>query len=88
MNYKDVVIRVPSYDPASGLRLEWERDYVIRVKQEDGLVILQANEAGLKSLAKHLITLANPEVPKYTHVHFDDSNSLEEGSCEFIIEKQ
>jgi hypothetical protein len=87
MEYKTIIIKLPKYHPENGLRLEWETGFSIKVKQENGVVILQANEHGLMSLAKHLINLANPEVPANTHIHFDDSNSLESGSSEFIIEK-
>ena len=88
MEYKTVIIKVPKYNPESRLKLEWEKGFSIKIKQENGTVILQANKNGLISLAKHLITLANSEVPANTHFHLDDSNSLEEGSSEFIIEKQ
>lgn len=87
MEHKTIVVKFPKYLPEKGLRLEWEKGFSIIVKQENGVVILQANENGLMSLAKHLITLANPEVPVNIHIHFDDSNSLESGSSEFIIEK-
>jgi hypothetical protein len=87
MEYKTLVIKVPKYDPETGLKLEWEKGFAIKIIQENDTVILQANENGLMSLAKHLITLANPEVPGNIHFHLDDSNSLEEGSSEIIIEK-
>ena len=87
MEYKNVIIRIPKYDQENGLKLEWGKKYSIRIKQERGVVILEANEDGLLSLARHLITLASSEVPAHTHIHFDDSNSLENGSSELIIEK-
>ena len=39
-----------------------------------------ANESGLRSLAKHLLCLADTEVPVHYHIHLDESNSLEDGS--------
>ena len=87
MEYKNIILKIPKYHPEDGLKLEWETGFSIKVKQDDGTVILRANENGLLSLAKHLIMLANPEVPANIHIHFDDLNSLESGSSEFIIEK-
>ena len=39
------------------------------------------------SLSRHLLTLAQDSVPSGTHIHFDDLNSLEDGSIGLIIEK-
>ena len=44
-----------------------------------------ANREGLLSLAKHLTALADGEPGE--HVHYDEFNSLEEGSTEIIIER-
>ena len=87
MEYTTVIIKIPKYHPKDGLTLSWDPGFVINIKQEDGVVILQANNAGLRSLAKHLISISNEDVPEYVHIHFDDSNSLELGSQELIIEK-
>ena len=38
-------------------------------------------------MAKQLLQLAQNEVPKGYHLHYDEYNSLEDGSVEFIIEK-
>ena len=59
MDYQKTVINIPVYDPESGSKLEWEDDFIIKVKKEDESVIISANENGLKSLAKHFLTLAN-----------------------------
>jgi hypothetical protein len=42
----------------------------------------------LISLAIHLLTLAQENVPVGSHCHFDEHNSLEHGSKELIIEKK
>jgi hypothetical protein len=87
MEYTTIIVKIPKYQPENGLKLEWENNFFITLRQENDTVILQANENGLKSLAKHLIALSNPGVPNNIHIHFDDSNSLESGSPELIIEK-
>lgn len=87
MNYDDVTIKIPIYTPENGLKLEWEKDFFIKIQHEDGHIILSANEKGLRSLAKHFLCLANSKVPIHSHIHLDDSNSLEDGSVELIVEK-
>jgi hypothetical protein len=82
-----IEIDVPEYDPYIGVRTEWKRGYKISARIEDGIVIIGANCAGLVSLAQHMLTLAQPQVPEGCHNHYDDLNSLESGSCEVIIEK-
>jgi hypothetical protein len=80
-------IDVPSYDPVRGLQIRWEPGFTILTQVENGTVLIQANRAGLVSLARHLLMLAQAQVPSGHHVHYDDMNSLEEGSCQMIIMK-
>lgn len=81
-----IEIYVPNYE-GKGLPLEWEGNSVLSVKlvQEDNVVAIGGNREGLISLARHLLTLAQENIPTGYHVHFDDQNSLEEGSCELIL---
>ena len=65
--------------------LEWEEGIVISSRIENGAAVISANREGLLSLAKHLEALAK-ENPG-SHIHYDEYNSLEEGSFELIIEK-
>lgn len=65
--------------------LEWEEGFVISSRIENGAAVISANREGLLSLAKHLEALAK-ENPG-SHIHYDEYNSLEEGSFELIIEK-
>lgn len=67
------------------MTLIWEPDAAIRVTLENGTLILSANEAGLVSLSRHLLSLANETAG--SHLHLDDSNALEDGSAELILEK-
>ena len=82
-----IEFEVPDYDPQRGMQLQWDDDFEIRVDTHDGSVQIRANESGLRSLARHLLSLAQNGVPVGRHVHFDDQNSLEEGSNELIIER-
>ena len=67
------------------MKIEWVEDFIIKVITRNNEIVLSANREGLLSLAKHLTALANG-VPG-DHIHYDEYNSLEEGSAEMIIEK-
>ena len=66
------------------MKIEWVDGFEIRVKVDNDVVI-GANREGMLSLAKQLTELA--EQPPGSHIHYDDYNSLEEGSTGLIIEK-
>lgn len=80
-------VEIIPYDANTGIQLSWENNSVIDVKNTDDEVIISANNEGLLSLARLLLTLAQNEVPMGTHIHLDEYNLLEEGSIELIIEK-
>ena len=65
--------------------IEWKNGSRIDVQIDNGTAVISANEAGLLSLAAQLSALAN-EAPG-SHIHYDEYNSLEEGSAEMIIGK-
>jgi len=67
------------------MEFTWEEGFAIRVHREADAVVVSANREGLVSLARHLQALADE--PAQSHFHLDENNSLEEGSCELIIEK-
>lgn len=69
------------------MKLEWEAGFIIEAEIDQNSVIIKANSEGLISLANHLLALAQAEVPHGYHLHLDDSNSLEPGSSEIILEK-
>lgn len=71
-----------------GLKFEWENGFEIKTEINDGEIVISANKAGLISLAKHMLTLAQDVVPTGYHMHFDEYNSLDDGSIELIIEKK
>ena len=67
------------------MKTEWIDSSVIRVKADKKEVTISANKEGLLSLAGQLMALA--EGMPGDHIHYDEYNSLEEGSAEMIIEK-
>ena len=67
------------------MKTEWVDGYEIRVVVEKDEIVISANREGLLSLAKQLRMLVDG-MPG-DHVHYDEDNSLEEGSAERIIER-
>ena len=63
--------------------IPWEDGFSIKVRIDGGTVVISANQEGLLSLAKQLTTLA--EAAPGDHIHYDENNSLEDGSAEMII---
>ena len=68
------------------MEIRWTDGFEIRVKTENDVTIISANREGLLSLARQLNDLADEE--KGSHIHYDEYNSLENGSAELIIEKE
>jgi hypothetical protein len=83
----ELKIAVPDYLPERSLRMEWEPGAIIETRIDDGATVIRANQEGLVSFARLFLTLANEQVPSGSHWHLDESNSLEEGSTELIVEK-
>ncbi len=67
------------------MEIDWVEGSVISVSMRNYQVTISANKEGLLSLAGQLKTLADG-MPG-DHVHYDENNSLEEGSAEMIVEK-
>ena len=66
------------------MTVEWVDGSEIRVGFDGQAVVISANREGLLSLAKQFEALA--EEPR-SHIHYDENNSLEDGSAELIVEK-
>ena len=67
------------------MQIEWVDGFEIRVQVIGGETTISANREGLLSLARQLAALA--VAAPGDHIHYDDSNSLEEGSAELIVER-
>lgn len=83
-----ITLDLPDYEPNKGLQYIWEDGCCINVIVDDDGVTIQGNKAGLRSLANHLLTLANDEVPQTSHIHLDSENGLEDGSASLLITKE
>jgi hypothetical protein len=82
------IMQFEEYVAEDGIKLHWENGYNIRCWVKDSIVVISANKQGLISLANHFVTLAQDLVPLGSHLHFDENNSLEDGSNELIISKE
>ncbi|MDO5120155.1 MAG: hypothetical protein Q4D48_08710 [Coriobacteriales bacterium] len=67
------------------MRIWWEDGFEIRAAICGDEVTISANREGMVSLANILLDLA--EEQPGAHVHLDEYNSLENGSCELIFER-
>ena len=67
------------------MKIEWIDGFKITVNTYDQGTTISANKEGLLTLAAQLKVLA--EGMPGDHIHYDEYNSLEEGSSEMIIEK-
>ena len=67
------------------MKIEWIEGSEITVNIYNKEVTVSANKEGLLSLAGQLKALAEG-VPG-DHIHYDEDNSLEEGSAELVIER-
>ncbi len=65
--------------------LIWKDGFTIEVHIQKGTAVISANREGLLSLSDHLRALAE-EAPG-SHIHLDELNALEDGSCELILER-
>jgi hypothetical protein len=84
----EVQMEIPQFTSDRGIEYKWENGFSIEIKIDNGIINIIANKAGLISLAGHFLNLAQTEVPKGHHLHFDEYNSLEIGSSELIVQKQ
>ena len=80
-------IFVPTYSE-NGMAFVWEDGFSIKCSIDNDAVKIEANKEGLISLARHLLELAQEDVPEFEHMHFDEYNSLNCNSTELIIIKR
>lgn len=83
-------VEIAEYDPARGIGTWWEEGTVLRAEvweSPEKTVVISGNPAGLVSLARHLLTLAQESVPDGRHLDFDTyCGWLEEGSAAIRVE--
>lgn len=80
-------IFVPTYD-GKKLSFVWEEKFSIKCSVENNIVTIEADKGGLISLARHLLELAQENVPEFEHIHLDEYNSLDDNSAELIVVKR
>lgn len=83
----DVVIQIKEYRPENGIDSEWDDDSLVKTTIDGDAIVIVANAAGLLSLARLLVTLAQANVPSGSHVHLDYYNAPTEGSAELIMQR-
>ncbi len=67
------------------MKIEWKDGFEIHVRVDGDEVLVSANREGLLSLAEQFSALA--EEGPGCHIHYDEHNSLEEGSSGLIVER-
>lgn len=78
---------MPEFSTSNGIQYNWTPGFEISASHNGSTICIKANKEGLKSLANHLLNLAQDAVPGGTHMHFDEFNALEEASADILIEK-
>lgn len=67
------------------MTIPWHDGFKIYVRIDGDAAVISGNKEGLISLAEQLSALAQEKTG--AHIHYDEFNSLEEGSSGLIIEK-
>ena len=67
------------------MKIEWKDGAEICVRIDRDTAVISANREGLLSLAGQFAALA--DAAPGSHIHYDEDNSLEDGSSEMIVEK-
>lgn len=86
--YQQVTLSVPLRDAGGGTPVEWDDGAAVWTRVEGDRTVIEANAAGLRSLARTLLTLAAAGVPDGTHVHLFDLTGLQPGSAELVLERR
>src|SRR5262245_13587099 len=85
-----VTVDVMDYNAALGVGTWWDEGTLLRTEElelPEKTIVISGNAAGLRSLARHLLTLAQSEVPDGQHLDFDTyCGWLEAGSAAIRIE--
>lgn len=87
-----VLIEFPNYD-GEGIDVIWDAgsEYEVHVddSNNDRCVVISANAKGLISLAKQMLYLAYNDLPKGSHVHYDEFfTKIHNQKYELVIGKE
>ncbi|MFG2112249.1 hypothetical protein ACGFRB_06375 [Streptomyces sp. NPDC048718] len=69
------------------LVFEWDAGARIKVRDLGGEIVIEANAAGLRTLAGHLLVLAGDGVFDGAHLHLEAGIGLREGSVGLVLER-
>lgn len=83
----EIKIDLEEYSIRTGMKYYWEEGFIIHTGINNMEILISANKAGLRSLAIQLLALAQDDVAVGTHIHYDESTSLEGGASNMVIEK-
>jgi hypothetical protein len=85
-----VSVQIAEYSSGTGVATWWDDGACLRVEVESSpepTVVISGNPAGLVSLARHLLCLAQSGVPDGSHLNFDTyCGALTEDSHGFRLE--
>ena len=81
-----MILEIPDYD-GNGIDVIWERGAKLVLDIDENGFSVSANAAGLISLAKEMLYLANNDFPDGAHVHYDNFFTGQSLQYELIIEK-
>jgi hypothetical protein len=81
----EVKIYIEDYKIETGLHYQWRAGFSIPVTENQSEIVIAANKEGLISLAIQLLTLAQDNIPEGNH--YDEFDSLEDGSKSLVIVK-
>lgn len=79
-------VAVPRYDGVA-LRFSWNGGYSLKVRVLGSEVVIEGDAGGLETLARHLLTLAQPGVASGSHLHLEPGTGLEEGAS-LVVERE
>ncbi|MFF4529687.1 hypothetical protein ACFY1P_10485 [Streptomyces sp. NPDC001407] len=82
----DIVIEIPERRIGEGMRFAWDGDFEIEMAVSEMDVVIKANPAGLTSLARHLLTLAQEGVSEGSHLHLTADQEIE-SNLDLVLER-
>jgi hypothetical protein len=85
--YKDIRLDVPSWTREHGTPVEFDEEARVTARTDGRTTLIEANAAGMRCLARLLLTLAAADVPDGTHVHLDHFTGMMDGTSEVIVER-
>jgi len=79
-------VNIPEYDKWTGTVVELEADCNIEASYAGNEIVLFANPAGLRSLGKLMLYLAQEAMPDGNHMHFSPGqHGIAADSSDFVI---